>query len=293
MAALTLGGCAWLKAHIDHPVPVKNAVGDSTTTFDGKTVHAYRGERYLILGPTEASITAALGQIDRAYFEFRRYFGVTGARLALVMFAQPDSISASERSILLARGYIPTVYVRPRNVRDLMHPYEELPREAVWPVAPAIARKLLAGYAAQQSVRVMPPPGSAAHDSLLDEFPQWYRAGVAGLIGDPGAPDRALELVRDRGEALVPLANLLTRRRLDIGDTTQKPVRDLLEVLDAEGLAFLLYATEQEGPRFVGRIADVFIAGGNAAGALHDVTRMPRDLADLDRLWRKWVEDQR
>lgn len=290
LALVPLGACGFIRGHVYQSVPVANAVGDSTTMLGGRRLHVYASPRYTVLGPTSVAVNAAAIALDRAYFQWYRYFGVSGARVALVLFDHPDSIPASAVDTLRGRGLLPVVYVRPRDLHAA-EGTEDLPREAVWPVSGAVARAMLAAYAAARLSHPA-PADSAVRDSLLDRFPQWYRAAVAGLLADPAAPDRAFDLLKDRSDALVPLAELLTRRRYDVGDTDQKPVRELQRLIDAEGLAFALYAADQEGARFVGHIADAFIAGGTAATSLAEARQLPRSATDVERRWRKWVDDQ-
>lgn len=285
------GACGWVKAHVYHAVPVANAVGDSTATLGGRKLHAYASPRYTIFGPSAVAVSATVTTLDRAYFQWYRYFGVSGAPVALVLFDHPDSIPASVADSLRRRGLLPVVYVRPKNARDPGAGDEGLPKDAVWPVSGAVGRELLAAYAAARLSRAM-PIDSAARDSLLDDFPQWFRAAVAGLLADPAAPDRAFDLLKDRADALMPLADLLTRRRLDVGDTAQKPVRELVQLIDAEGLSFVLFAADQEGALFVSHLANAFVEGGTAATALHDARQLPREIPDVERRWKKWMEDQ-
>lgn len=291
LALVPLGSCGWVKAHVYHAVPVTNAVGDSVTTLGGRKLHVYASPRYTIFGPSAVAVNAAVGSLDRAYFQWYRYFGVSGARIALVLFDHPDSIPAGAVDSIRSHGLLPVIYVRPKNARDPGASDEGVPREAVWPVSGAISREMLAAYSSARLSRAV-PVDSAVRDSLLDEFPQWFRAAVAGLLADPAAPDRAFDLLKDRSDALVPLATLLTRRRIDVGDTAQKPVRELVQLIDAQGLAFVLYAADQEGALFVGHMANAFLAGGTAASALRDARQLPRDIPDVERRWKKWIEDQ-
>lgn len=291
LALVPLGACSWVKAHVYQAVPVADAVGDSTTTLGGRKLHVYTSPRYTVFGPSALAVSTAAGALDRAYFQWYRYFGVSGARIALVLFDHPDSVAPADLGGLRRRGLLPVVYVRPKDARDVEHPSEDIPREAVWPISGAVSREMLGAYAAARRSRPL-PLDSAGRDSLLDQFPEWYRAAVEGLLADPAAPDRAFDLLKDRADDLVPLANLLTRRRLDVGDTAQKPVRELMRVIDAEGLAFALYAADQEGALFVGRIANAFLEGGTAATALREARQLPHDVLDVERRWRKWIEDQ-
>ena len=291
LALATVGACGLIRGLFYQSVPVANAVGDSTTTLGGRKFHVYVSPRYTVFGPSAVAVTAAATGLDRAYFQWYRYFGVSGARLAVVLFDHPDSISPSARDSLRAHGLLPVVYLRPKDVRAPGDDEEDLPRDALWPVAGVVGREMLAAYAAQRLARPM-PIDSTARDSLLDGFPQWFRGAVAGLLADPAAPDRAFDLVKDRTDALVPMAELLTRRRFDVGDTAQEPVRELVRLIDAEGLTFALYVADQEGARFVGHMADAFISGGTAATSLADARQLPRNVTDVERRWRKWIEDQ-
>ncbi len=291
MTAL-LGGCGWLKAHIYRPVPVATAVGDSVITLGGKKVHFYRTSRYVVFGPTAAAVSTGASHLDRAYFEWTRYFGVAPARLALVLFDRPDTIATRTADSLHAAGFEPLTYIQPKDPKDFDHPYEDVPKVAIWPVSGAVAGELLAVHAANVRAHAAPPPGEAVRDSLLDLYPAWFRGGVAGLLADPAAPDRAFDLLHDRGDQLVALKTLLTSRRFDVGDTVQRPSRELSDVVNAEGLAFLLFATEREGPLFVGHVAEVMLSGGTAATALRDAKQMPHSVDDVERIWRKWLDQQ-
>ena len=115
---VALDGC-FLKKYVYRPVLVANAIGDSTTTLAATKVHVYRTDEYEIYGPSTASVATAERQVDRAYREFAKHFGVQAPPMVIVVADSEFVISPSEVGSFAKRRIHTFVYVRPRNLRDI------------------------------------------------------------------------------------------------------------------------------------------------------------------------------
>lgn len=286
-------GC-FLRKYVYRPVLVANAIGDSTTTIAGTTVHVYRNDEYEIYGPTTVSVSTAEQQINRAYREFVKHFGVQPPRMAMVVADSEFALSPTEVGIFAKRRLHTFVYVRPHNLRDIEGVSPDTPEDEIWPVSTRVSRELLTAYV--DARRNLPPEvESRAHtgDYHLDPLPSWYVDAVVALLGDPGAPDRVMDWLRGHLADAAPVATLLDMHppALNTVDTIAAS-RERRTLIGAEGVALTLFLVEHEGPRVVGRLADAFLAGHAARDVVNQARHVPQNDRDFERTWRTWVRDE-
>jgi hypothetical protein len=284
-------GC-FLRKYVYHPVPVANAIGDSTTTVAGTVVHVYVSDTYELYGPTAASIISAAAQLNRSYREFAKHFGAESPRMAIVLADSAFALSPVDVASFAKRHLHTFVYVRPHNLRDIEGVPPDLREEEIWPVSGRAAREMLAAYVNARRHRA-PTVESTAHkaEHHIDPFPVWFVDAVVALLSDPGAPDRVMDYLRDRLGDAPPLTQLLDMPAgSDSGPGAGS--REQRAILGATGVALTLFAVEREGPRIVGRVADTFLSGESARQALRNASRFPQNDYELERVWRTWVRDE-
>jgi hypothetical protein len=287
-----LGGC-FLRRWVYHPVPVANAIGDSTTTLTGTRLHVFQSEHYELYGPTATSVASAAPQLNRTYREFAKHFGVEAPRMAVVLADSSFAIAPLDAGGFAQRRLHTFVYVRPHNLRDVEGVPPDLREDEIWPVGARAARELLAAFVAARR-HAAPNVETATHgpDHHVDAFPIWFVDAVVALLSDPGAPDRVMSFLRDRVQEAPPLADLLAMRSpTHASSDSLVPSRERRAVVGAAGVGFTLFAIEREGPRVVGKMADAFLSGGTARDALRDTRKLPQTDRELDQAWRAWLRD--
>lgn len=283
-------GC-FLKKYVGHPVPVANAIGDSTTVLAGTKLHVYASQRYEVYGPTDVSVSMAVPQLDRAYSEFEKYFGRQGPRMAVVLADSAFALTPADAGMFATRGLHAFVYVRPHNLRYIEGVPPDLTEDEIWPVAPRAASELVVAYA--EARRHQPPSVEiAAHPSERHRtvFPLWFDDAVVALLSDPGAPDRIMSYLRNQIAEAPPIDELLSLHGAPSVDTVT--AREGRTISGAAGVGFTLLAIAREGPRIVGRFADAFFAGRDGWSTVRASPHLPHDAREMQRVWREWVMDE-
>lgn len=283
---LSVGGCRfWYK-----PVPVANAIGEAETVLGADTVNVHRDNRFEIYGPNSEAVFDGYEQLNRAYRAFERHFHATPPKLAVVLFQ--DSVvpfDAATSKSFRDRGFLPIYYARPQSVRNRRR-YGGLDYGgATWPIAPTAARVMLARFADEQL-----GGGPRPDPVVLDRFPFWFRAAFLHLLGESGAFERDLELVREKRTLWMPLKDLILMVRPAAGDTLLDPSRrneadETLQLLAAQATTLGRFLVEREGPAVLGRLARGYIANRPIAELLAATRSGTRTVADLDRSWQVWV----
>jgi hypothetical protein len=262
--------------------------------LSGTRLHVYRTDEYEIDGPSAVSVSTAEQQVNRAYREFTKHFGAQAPPMAIVIADSEFAISPTDAGAFVHRHVHTFVYVRPHNLRDIEGVAPDTPEDEIWPVSARVARELLAAYVA--SKRRQPPEvetRSHAADYHLDPLPAWYVDAVVALLGDPGAPDRVMDYLRDRLGNAVPLTTLLDMHPPAAGaPDTVTTSREERSLIGAEGTALTLFLVEKEGPRIVGRMLDTFLSGGTARDVVKQARHVPQTDYELERVWRTWVRDE-
>jgi hypothetical protein len=284
----------FLRKYVYRPVLVANAIGDSTTTMGGTTLHIYKNDEYEIYGPTALAVSTAEQQVNRAYREFAKHFGVQAPPMAVVVADSDFAIPPSDAGLFAKRRIYTFVYVRPHNLRDIEGVAPDAREDEIWPVASRVARELVAAYVATR--RHLPPAVESrthAADYHLDPLPTWYVDAVVALLGDPGAPDRIMDWFRGHLAEAPPVATLLDMHAPSGGTPdTIATSHDRRMVVGAEGVALTLFLGEREGPRIVGRLADALLAGGTARDVVTQSRHVPQNDVDFERVWRTWVREE-
>lgn len=286
-------GC-FLRKWVYRPVLVANAIGDSTTTLSETRLHVYRTDDYEVYGPTATSVSFAAQQIDRAYREFTKNFGVDGPYMAVVVADSAFAIAPADAGAFAKRRIHTFVYVRPHNLRDIEGVSPDLSEDEIWPVASRVARELLTAYITGRR-HMTQEVETTAHGSDYhnDPLPSWYVDAVVALLSDPGAPDRVMDYLRDHLADAPPLATLLDAKPPESGaPDTAGMSRDQRTIVGATGVGLTLFLIEREGPRIVGRLGDSFLAGGTARDVVSQAKHVPQNDRDLERIWRTWVRDE-
>lgn len=289
----TANGC-FLRNYVYRPVLVANAIGDSTTTLSETRLHVYRTDDYEVYGPTATSVSFAAQQVDRAYREFRRHFGVEAPYMAVVVADSAFAIAPSDAGAFGKRRIHTFVYVRPHNLRDIEGVSPELSEDEIWPVSARVARELLTAYITGRR-HMTQEVESTAHgsDYHADPLPLWYVDAVVALLSDPGAPDRVMDYLRDHLAAAPLLASLLDARPPEAGTVDTVGIsRDQRTIVGAAGVGLTLFLIEREGTRIVGHLADSFLTGGDARDVVKQAKHVPQNDRDLERVWRTWVRDE-
>jgi hypothetical protein len=286
-------GC-FLRKYVYRPVLVANAIGDSTTTLSGTRLHVYRSDEYEVYGPTTLSVSTSEQQINRAYREFTKHFGVQGPPMVVVIADSAFALAPADAGLFAKRRIHTFVYVRPHNLRDVEGVTTDTPEEEIWPVSARVARELLAAYMASR--RHLPPEvETAAHtgDYHADPLPFWFVDAIVTLLGDPGAPDRVMDYLKDHLGDAAPVATLLDAKPPNAGEVDSVALsKDRRRIIGAEGVALTLFLVEREGPRIVGRLADAFLAGRTARDVTSKAQHLPQNDTELERAWRAWVREE-
>lgn len=289
----TVDGC-FLRKYVYRPVLVANAIGDSTTTLAATRLHVYHADEYEIYGPSALAVSTAERQVDRAYREFVKHFGVQAPPMAIVVADSEFAISPSDAGSFAKRRIHTFVYVRPHNLRDIEGVSADTPEDEIWPIAGRVSRELFAAYVEQRR-HVSPEVESHSHaaDYHLDPFPSWYVDAVVAVLSDPGVPDRVMEYLRDHLSDAAPVATLLDMHPPNPGvPDTIATSRERRALIGAEGVALTLFLAEREGPRVVGRLADAFLTGGTARDVVAQSHHVPQNDRDFERVWRNWVREE-
>jgi hypothetical protein len=300
IALLAAGAClmagadgCFLRKYVYRPTLVANAIGDSTTTLAETKVHIYKADQYEIYGPTALSVSTAERQVDRAYREFAKHFGTQGPPMVIVVADSAFAISPAEAGAFAKRRVHTFVYVRPRVLRDIEGVTPDTPEDEIWPIAPRAARELLDAYVTSR--RHLPPQvetTSHSSDDRSGPLPAWFADAVVTILGDPAAPDRVMDYLRDHLASAPPLATLLDAPPASGAADTTSATRDQRTILSATGVGLTLFLVEREGPRVVGRLADAFLAGTTARQILNDLHHVPQNDRDLESVWRTWVREE-
>jgi len=293
-ACLTAGvdGC-FLRKYVYRPTLVANAIGDSTTTLAETKLHVYKTDQYEIYGPTALAVSTAERQVDRAYREFAKHFGTQGPPMVVVIADSAFAISPTEAGTFAKRRIHTFVYVRPHVLRDIEGVAADTPEDEIWPVASRAARELLDAYVTAR--RHLPPQvetTSHAADEHTGPLPGWFADAVVTVLGDPAAPDRVMDYLRDHLASAPPLATLLDAPPASTATDTTSASRDQRMILSATGVGLTLFLIEREGPRVVGRLTNAFLAGSTARQALTDARHVPQNDKDLERVWRTCVREE-
>lgn len=213
--------------------------------------------------------------------------------MAIVIADSSFAISPAEAGAFAKRRIHTFVYVRPHVLRDLEGVAPDTPEDEIWPVAPRVARELLSAYVTERRhlpQQVEYTPHTA--DDHIDPLPFWFADAVVALLGDPGAPDRIMDYLRDHLADAPPLPTLVDMKASTEGSDTVGVSKDQRSILGATGVGLTLFLVEREGPRIVGRLTDAFLAGSTARQAISDARHVPQNDADLGRVWRTWVREE-
>lgn len=288
VTAAALSGCRfWYK-----PVPVANAIGEEKTVLAGDTLNVHRGTRFEVYGPNSEAVYDGYEQLNRAYRAFERMFEAPAPRLALILSI--DSTKSADSSVVKVfhdRGFTLVRYVRPRNFRSPSR-YGALGYGGVlWPIAPTAARVLLAQFTDAH----LDPDGARSDSALLDRFPLWYRAAVIHLAGEASVSANDLELVREKRQQLLPMTELLRLVRPSSADSTLDPTRlfdadEHTRIFAAQSSTIARYLVEREGPAVIGRLGVGYLAGRPLNEMIAEFRSAPRNLAELERRWKVWID---
>ena len=282
--AFTLGGCKyWYK-----PTPVANAIGEEKVVLGGDTMRVYRESRFEIYGPDEQAVYDGYEQMNRAYRGFEHLFGTEPPHLA-VLLAKDTSLhldSTVSRGFA-AHGFRFLRYVRPKPEYQR---YGSLAYGGIlWPVAPTVARLLLAHFAQTQTGG----SGASSDSAALAMFPAWYRAAVMHLIGED-AISNDLEFLRDKRDAWLPMQELLTLARSPAEDGSLDPslrgdVDEASRILGAQAATVAQYLIEHEGAGVMRRLAQGYLGHRSITEMLNDLSATARATAQLEQNWKVWV----
>jgi hypothetical protein len=291
---LTAGvdGC-FLRKYVYRPTLVANAIGDSTTTLSGTRLHVYKTDDYEIYGPTTLAVSTAERQVDRAYREFTKHFGTHAPPMVIVVADSAFAIAPADAGAFAKRRIHTFVYQRPHVLRDVEGVAPDTPEDEIWPVASRVARELLDAYVTAR--RHLPPAVEATSHSTEAHggpLPVWFTDAVVTLLGDPGAPDRVMEYLRDHLADAPSITTFLDSLPSNAPADTSAATRDRRLLVSAAGAGFTLYLVEREGPRVVGRLADAFLAGSTARQVVAELHHVPQNDKELERVWRTWVREE-
>lgn len=288
-----LDGC-FLRRYVYHPTLVANAIGDSTTTLSGTRVHVYKTDEYEIYGPTALSVSTAEQQVNHAYREFTKHFGVQAPPMAIVIADSSFAISPADAGAFGKRRIHTFVYVRPHNLRDIEGVAPDTPEDQIWPVSGRVARELLTAYVSARR-HLTPQVEATTHASgyHTDPLPIWFVDAVVALLSDPGAPDRVMDYLKDHLADAPPLATLLDELPPNAGEVdTLAASGERRTIVGATGVGLTIFLVEREGPRVVGRLFDAFLAKRPARDVTANARHVPQDDRELERVWRTWVRDE-
>jgi hypothetical protein len=238
-------------------------------------------------------VSTAEQQVNRAYREFAKHFGVQAPPMAIVVADSEFAISPHDVGVFAQRRIHTFVYVRPHSLRDIEGVASDTPEDEIWPVASRVARELFTSYVATRR-HLSPEVEARSHpnDYHLDPLPSWYVDAVVTLLSDPGAADRVMDYFRDHIGGAPPAATLLDMHSPSAGmPDTVATSRERRALIGAEGVALTLFLAEHEGPRIVGRLADALLAGGTARDVVSQSRHVPQNDREFERVWRTWVRD--
>jgi hypothetical protein len=285
---LSVGGAGcrfWYK-----PVPVANAIGETEMVLAGDTVNVHRDERFELYGPNSEAVFDGYEQMNRAYRAFERHFHARPPKLAVLLFQ--DSIvplDAATTKTFRDRDFLPLYYARPQSVRSRRR-YGGLDYGgATWPIAPTAARVMLARFADQEL-----GGGPRPDNVVLERFPLWFRAAYLHLLGESGAFERDMQLVREKRALWMPLKDLIVMVRPAAGDSLLDPSRrneadETMQLLAAQATTLGRFLVEREGPAVLGRLARGYLTNRPIADMLRETRSGTRTVADLERSWQVWV----
>jgi hypothetical protein len=287
-AAAMMSGCRfWYK-----PVPVANAVGKEKTVLAGDTVNVHRDERFEVYGPSAEAVYDGYEQLNRAYRAFERHFDTKGPKLAVILAADSSrALDPATATSLRERGFTVLWYERPRTYKSPTR-YGALGYGGVvWPVAPTAARAMLARYVDSQ----LESDGQRSDSVLLDRLPLWYRAAVMHLVGEVGTPSNDTEYLRERRAQMFPLRHLLTLVRPSAADTMLDPSRrndadDQTRIIAAQASTFARFLSHREGQPVLGKVGRSYLAGRSLNEIVGAFKSVPRNIPELERRWRAWIE---
>lgn len=291
-AAAMLGGCRfWYK-----PVPVTNPIGEERAVLAGDTTNVYRDPRgrFEVFSEDSEAVYDGYEQLNRGYRAFERYFGAPAPRLAFVLTR--DSVPVIDDALVQrfrARGFTFVRYERPHSVRTRRR-YSGIDYGGIaWPIAPTAARTMLARFGDAQlgGDASAPRPDSA----VLERLPFWYRAAVIRLVGEAGIAESDLEFVRQKRGHLLPFRDLLVLVRAASADTALDPSRpddadETTLLMAAQATTLAQYLVERHGPAVLSRLGRGYLAGRPLAAMLAEIAGAPRDVEELERRWRVWVD---
>ena len=282
LIAFAVTGCKyWYK-----PTPVANAIGDEKTVFAGDTMRVYREARFELYGPDEQAVYDGYEQMNRAYRAFEHLFGTEPPHLA-VLLAKDTAllVDSATAHAFAARGFRFLRYVRPKPE------YQRYGSQAyggiLWPVAPTVARLMLAHFAQTAA------DGAQSDSAALAHFPVWYRAAVMHLIGE-GVVSNDLELLRDQRSSWMPLQELLTLVRSPAGDSALDPSRRgnadaPSRILAAQAATVAQYLVQHEGPGVMRHLAQGYLSGRSLNAMLDEMSGTARGVAQVEQNWKVWV----
>jgi hypothetical protein len=233
-------------------------------------------------------------QVNRAYREFAKHFGVQAPPMAIVVADSEFAISPRDAGSFAQRRIHTFVYVRPHNLRDVEGVTADTPEDEIWPVSGRVARELVTAYMSARR-HLSPEVESRSHpnDYHVDPLPSWYIDALVTLLGDPGAADRIMDYFRGHMGDAPPISTLLDMHPPNAATADTIAIsRERRALLGAEGVALTLFLSEREGPRVVGRLADAFLAGGTARDVVNQARHVPQNDREFERLWRTWVHDE-
>jgi hypothetical protein len=282
LIAFAVAGCKYWYT----PTPVANAIGDEKTVLAGDTMRVYREARFELYGPDEQAVYDGYEQMNRAYRAFEHLFGTEPPHLAVLLAKDTTLLvdSATARAFA-ARGFRFLRYVRPKPE------YQRFGSQAyggiLWPVAPTVARLLLAHFVQTTT------DGAQSDSAALARFPVWYRAAVMHLIGE-GVVSNDLELLRDQRSAWMPLQELLTLARSPAGDSALDPSRRgnadaSSRILAAQAATVAQYLVQHEGPGVMRHLAQGYLSGRSLNNMLEEMSGTARGVAPLEQNWKVWV----
>lgn len=285
LAALAASGCRyWYK-----PVPVANAIGDEKAVLAGDTMRVYRESRFEIYGPDEQAVYDGYEQMNRAYRAFERLFDAEPPHLAVLLAKDTALVvdSATSRGFA-SHGFRFIRFVRPKPEYQR---YGSLAYGGIlWPVAPTVARLMLAHLAVAQG----PASAGASSDSAqLARFPVWFRAAVMHLVGE-GAVSNDIDYLRDRRGDWMPLQELLTLVRSPAEDSTLDPSRrgnadDTSRLIAAQAATLAQYLVQHDGPAVMRQFAQGYLTNRPLTQVLRELPAAAHGMSELEQNWRVWV----
>ena len=289
-AVATLSGCRFGYK----PVPVANAIGEERAVLAHDSVNVHRESRFEVYGPNSEAVYDGYEQLNRAYRAFEHFFGAPAPRLAVVLSA--DSTVPLDSATLRSfrdRGFTLLRYVRPRDFRSPSRYGAMGYGGVVWPIAPTVARALLARFATAQ----LEHDGDRPDPVLLERFPVWFRAAVIHLVGEPGASTNDLEYVREKRASLVPFREMISLVRPASADSTLDPSRrgatdEFTLIFTAQASTFGRFLVEREGSAIIGQLGRGYVAGRSLGDMITEFHSAPHTIVELNREWLVWLDSR-